>query len=203
MALKKLDLLEDKVECQTALINKLTTKVNEQNELLKAIDQKLAKTNNNSISAQQEEETNTAVLPTFTSDSNELQSPVLTPQSELVTQFRLFNLTSENDVNHTDTATKNEDDVYFCAQMNSGYLSRGTVIPFEEEVANVGGAMDLASGVFTAPRNGSYFFSFSAVAGGTGTVVYLDVNGTEKGIAFANNLQSLSLEAIVKLKEGD
>ena len=72
MALKKLDLLEDKVDTQTALINKLTTKVNEQNELLKAIDQKLAKTNNNSISAQQEEETNTAVLPTFTSDSNEL-----------------------------------------------------------------------------------------------------------------------------------
>ena len=36
-------------------------------------------------------------------------------------------------------------------------------IPFEVEVANIGKAMNLTSGVFVAPRSGTYFFIFSAM----------------------------------------
>jgi hypothetical protein len=38
-------------------------------------------------------------------------------------------------------------------------------MPFEVEKANVGKAMDLASGKFTAPRKGTYFFSFVGLGG--------------------------------------
>ena len=34
-------------------------------------------------------------------------------------------------------------------------------IPFEVEVLNIGNAMDLTSGIFTAPRTGIYSFSFT------------------------------------------
>ena len=40
-----------------------------------------------------------------------------------------------------------------------------TPIPFDLEVVNDGNAMDLASGIFTAPRTGIYFFfSFTRLA---------------------------------------
>lgn len=40
----------------------------------------------------------------------------------------------------------------------------GTIVDFQVEQLNIGGAMNLASGKFTAPRNGTYYFAFSGVA---------------------------------------
>ena len=153
----KLDLLENKVESQTALINKLTTIVAEQNELLEAIaGQRLAKRGNSSILSKEreereekrkkkreeeefypKEEETTAVPLTLT-------SPRLTP-SETQQNSSLFlhplNLTSEDDVggsndsigvNHSDDGA-----CWFYVQRNSGYSRQGTAIPFEEEVAKM------------------------------------------------------------------
>ena len=66
--------------------------------------------------------------------------------------------------------------IYFYVQRSSDFNGTGTPIPFELERLNVGGAMNLTSGKFTAPR--SYFPASSSR-------LYLDVaaylNGNEIG----------------------
>ncbi|EFX69058.1 C1qdc1 protein [Daphnia pulex] len=54
--------------------------------------------------------------------------------------------------------------VHFYVQRNSQFSTTGTPLPFELERVNDGNAMDLASGKFTAPRPGIYFFSFTGLA---------------------------------------
>ncbi len=55
---------------------------------------------------------------------------------------------------------------YFYVQKSTdlSITETGTTIPFEVEKLNVGGAMNLPSGIFTAPRDGIYFFLFSGAA---------------------------------------
>jgi hypothetical protein len=53
---------------------------------------------------------------------------------------------------------------HFFATRNSSFSTTSTPIPFELERVNEEDAMNLTSGVFTAPRPGIYFFSFTAVA---------------------------------------
>jgi len=64
--------------------------------------------------------------------------------------------------------------VYFHVQRNSTYNLNGTTIPFQIERLNVGGGMNITSGIFTAPKSGIYFFSFSGIK--TTAANYLDVD---------------------------
>lgn len=45
----------------------------------------------------------------------------------------------------------------------SEFYDRENVTPFDFEVMNIGGAMDNRKGIFIAPVDGIYFFSFSRV----------------------------------------
>ncbi|XP_032799166.2 LOW QUALITY PROTEIN: uncharacterized protein LOC116936069 [Daphnia magna] len=54
--------------------------------------------------------------------------------------------------------------VYFYVQKTSDYSATFVPIPFERTIINIGGAMDAASGRFTAPVRGTYFFSFTGLA---------------------------------------
>ena len=54
--------------------------------------------------------------------------------------------------------------VYFYVQRSDRFYTTG-IIPFEIERLNIGGAMNLKSGKFTVPRNGTYAFSFTGLAG--------------------------------------
>jgi hypothetical protein len=54
--------------------------------------------------------------------------------------------------------------VYFYVQRNTSFYDEYTPIPFQLARVNVGNAMNLTSGIFTAPRPGIYFFSFAVTA---------------------------------------
>ena len=50
------------------------------------------------------------------------------------------------------------------ARQNSNFDTMSTPISFELAQTNEGNAMDLTSGIFTAPKTGTYFFSFTGMA---------------------------------------
>jgi len=88
----------------------------------------------------------------------------------------------------------------------------GAVIPFDVERLNVGGAMNLATGVFTAPVDGIYHFEFSAMksydGGALDTYVTLQVNGGGVSLAYASAeiapyLPLSGISASLRLKTGD
>jgi len=102
--------------------------------------------------------------------------------------------------------------VHFYVQRQSDYGADYTIIPFEVEKLNVGGAMNTKAGVFTAPLPGIYHFGFSCLmdAQSLFLVVYLQLNGNTVGLASSNTAPSgvkayltTSLHASLKLKKGD
>ncbi|XP_057373275.1 uncharacterized protein LOC130694145 [Daphnia carinata] len=53
--------------------------------------------------------------------------------------------------------------IYFNVQKDKNFSKRDVPLPFEITIVNIGEAMDLPSGVFTAPVKGTYFFSFAGL----------------------------------------
>jgi len=81
-------------------------------------------------------------------------------------------------------------------------------VNFQVERLNHGGAMDLTSGVFTAPVPGTYFFLFSAVKGKElymGTEVYLYRNDELVASAYGTpgDRSTFFLQSMIELKLGD
>ncbi len=105
---------------------------------------------------------------------------------------------------------------YFDVQKNISFNVPNTPIPFEVEKLNIGGAMDRSTGIFTAPRAGKYFFSFSGIAffPSSSSLVHLNfglyVNSVlvAKGYADETNINGLEyepcvLQSAVHLQAGD
>ena len=95
--------------------------------------------------------------------------------------------------------------MYFYAQKNSSYGAQGP-IPFETAVVNIGDALDLKTGVFTAPVPGVYFFSFDAYSDSHEGRVYLQKNGVTVGQSYDYDhsyLSQLHLASILQLDAGD
>jgi hypothetical protein len=100
-------------------------------------------------------------------------------------------------------------------QRNASFSEGGTPIPFDFARVNMGNAMNLTSGVFTAPRTGVYFFSFTGTAQFTASPsvwlgIGLYLNGGQMGLSWieeanitARKLGILGLQSTLNLKKGD
>jgi hypothetical protein len=107
--------------------------------------------------------------------------------------------------------------VHFYVKRNSTFFSPvGTPIPFDLAVVNEGNAMNLTSGIFTAPRPGIYFFSFTGMASmpASSSRVYLGValylNGGRIGMGYVSDENTtndqdspLTFQSTLNLKSGD
>ena len=106
--------------------------------------------------------------------------------------------------------------VHFYVQRSNLFDTESTPIPFDLERVNVGNAMDLTTGIFTAPRPGIYFFSFTGLAHFSASNfkvnlgVSLILNGdrigsgwVEEANTVAAQLLPLTIQSTLNLKKGD
>ncbi len=108
--------------------------------------------------------------------------------------------------------------VYFYVQKGTNFNLTNTPIPFERVVNNVGNAMNVDTGIFTAPVTGTYFFSVSGMVDfpfidsattrrEIGLALYS--NGIEIGLALSDEVGNTEqfgtydMESTLNLKSGD
>ena len=114
----------------------------------------------------------------------------------------------ENDFGYIDV--KSASGVYFYVQAIGNQSVPGNdVLRFDVARLNVGNGMNLKSGVFTAPKTGTYAFMFSVIKSAFDIDfldVYLRLNGTRLGYStVSHGVMSIptALQATLKLKRGD
>ena len=103
--------------------------------------------------------------------------------------------------------------VYFYVQRATSFSAPDSVIPFHIERLNIGQAMNVHQGVFTAPRNGTYYFAFTGMKDWTGIDLNIQLKlneGTPKSMLVGtasvgdrNGYFSLGLKSTLKLTAGD
>ncbi len=106
--------------------------------------------------------------------------------------------------------------VHFYVQRNSSFTTKGTPLPFDLARVNEGNAMNLTSGIFTVPRPGIYFFSFTGHGFMTSSSsdvqfnsqIYLNGNSIGTSVVQENNApinqySPLTLQSTLNLKTGD
>ena len=118
----------------------------------------------------------------------------------------LCNLVSETLYGSVDVKIKS---VHFFVQRSSDFTLADTVIPFDIERLNVGGAMNLATGIFTVPVDGIYHFDFTGMkdVDAANIFIALQVNGITIGDSYATSLPNFltlsGISASLRLKIGD
>ena len=99
---------------------------------------------------------------------------------------------------------KTNSGVYFYVLRKSSYAIINSVIPYEIVQLNIGGGMNAATGIFTAPTSGRYFFSFTGLSGAAGTGVHLRLNQVFANDAYGSQFQNnMPLSATLNLNQGD
>ena len=117
--------------------------------------------------------------------------------------FEIGKLTGyETRIGYVDVKTSSG--VYFYVGRTSTYSTTESVIPYERTQLNIGGAMNLASGVFVAPVSGRYQFNFVAVANAASTAVIFRLNGVRIAYGLGDSRYDiLAFTATVSLQKND
>ncbi|XP_057373213.1 uncharacterized protein LOC130694064 [Daphnia carinata] len=105
---------------------------------------------------------------------------------------------------------------YFYVRKFANYFAKlYTPIPFDDEMMNVGGAMNLTTGIFTTPRTGKYFFTASgstSFPASSYTILFdIDIFKNDHSIGISStdsyssssNLKTFTMQAVVELQKGD
>lgn len=97
--------------------------------------------------------------------------------------------------------------VYFNVERNTTYSTFNEAMPFDWETLNAGNAFNLSSGIFTAPRSGTYFFAFSSFSANSydNFYFYLKVNSAPKAdcVTQAGRVYNCHILDTVRLLPGD
>ena len=98
--------------------------------------------------------------------------------------------------------------VYFHVQRNSSHGTGNTKIPFQIERLSVGGGMNITSGIFTAPKSGIYFFSFTGLKVNAASQLHVELYLNSIPITNAlgegsNGYFTVVLSSTLVLKSGD
>ena len=97
--------------------------------------------------------------------------------------------------------------VHFYLQRNTSSVTNKGILRFELARLNVGGAMNLSTGIFTVPLNGIYHFDFSGVMENVRETiaVYLQVKASFNQVisAIGTNYVTGVLTGSFRLKQGD
>ena len=120
--------------------------------------------------------------------------------------INFFLWSKENRIGYLDVYSSPR--VIFYAQKNEPFTKSNSVISFEHAPLNVGNALNLKSGIFTASKSGVYHFSFSAMkdSADVALVIYLRKNGVNIAQAFGDNetdTLTVALTSTLKLTVGD
>ena len=79
-----------------------------------------------------------------------------------------------------------------------------TAISFELTRTNVGNAMNPSTGIFTAPRSGKYFFTYSGISNAAPSYIQLHLNGVLLGTGHSTGIfDTFSHHATLQLSQGD
>jgi len=99
--------------------------------------------------------------------------------------------------------------MHFYVQIGNRTFPEKGVLNFDRQVSNIGGGMNLKTGVFTAPKAGIYTFSFSMLKHGYSfdhLTISLRLNGVRIGQSSAGAgpiAVPVTLQSTLKLKKGD
>ena len=99
--------------------------------------------------------------------------------------------------------------VYFYVQRRQNYGNHWTTIPWQTDILNIGSHMDLLLGIFTAPVNGIYHFSFNIMgsAGGPLEVILRKNMDEYVGRAYTErsrlSYSACALQLTINLKKDD
>jgi len=102
-----------------------------------------------------------------------------------------------------------ESGIYFHVQIGNRSVPENGVLRYDHLTSNVGGGMNLKTGVFTAPKAGLYIFSFSIGKNGFSIdylSIFLRLNGKPIGYSGTSTgffVAWATLQPILKLKRGD
>lgn len=99
--------------------------------------------------------------------------------------------------------------VSFSVGINASYSRVNTIIPYQWELLNIGGAMNTSTGIFTAPVAGTYYFAYSGMRYYTAgqSNVALQKNGVTIASSYAPGVGSTAclsgIQAMLELVPND